>query len=99
MGYVMNSQREKDMNALLKANLMQCKALKKLNPDNNLKLNLDMISTFGYEWRVIINEFIERTGRIPTEDDLIWCSSLDEHLGKDIRLIVKELKTHYSETP
>lgn len=90
----MDSQRKEDMNAILKANIVQSKALKILNPDNDLKLELEMIFTFGHEWRVIINQFLESKGREPTEDDLIWCSSLDEHLGKDIRLIVKELKNN-----
>ena len=82
------------MNAIMKANLIQCKALKMLNPDNNSALDIEMIYTFGADWRLIINQFLVSKGRVPTEDDLIWCSSLDEHLGQDIRLIVEELKAN-----
>jgi hypothetical protein len=88
----MDSQREaEDMN-ILKTNMIQCEALKLLNPECDCELELKLIWAFGHEWRVIINQFLENKGRIPTPEDLLWCSSLDEHLGKDIRVIVTELK-------
>lgn len=87
----MDSQREIDMTTL-KMNKTQAKALEILNPEANEPLMIAMILTFGHVWRVIINEWIEQQQRIPTPEDLIWCSSLDNHLGRDIREIVTELK-------
>lgn len=60
-----------------KENVAQCECLKRLKGEV-----LELIDKYAVELRDIICEHEEKTGEVPTGDELVWI--LCEHHGQDL---------------